>query len=58
MKKLIVLLLLMLTSVLYGQNDVPLDSLSVSEAERIVDKYAGKISDTFETGLSKIAPVA
>lgn len=44
----------------YEQQEV-IDSLSspvLSEAERIVDKYGGKIADAFSEGLSKVAPVA
>lgn len=34
------------------------DSLRITETERIIDKYSGKIADTFEKGLEKITPIA
>lgn len=32
--------------------------VEITEAERIIDKYSGKISDTFEKGLETVVPVA
>jgi len=48
MKKLILLICIMITSFTYSQ----------TETERIIDKYSDKISQSFEEGLQKVAPVA
>lgn len=35
-----------------------IDSLQVTQAERIIDKYSGQISEAFNSGVEKITPVA
>lgn len=39
-------------------NSLQLDSLQISEAERLIDKYSGKISDAFTSGIESVAPMA
>lgn len=40
-----------------SQSDVAVfEDLNASEAERIVDKYSGKISDAFSQGVEAVAP--
>jgi hypothetical protein len=60
MKKQLILILLLLTSVSYTFADsIPtLDTSTIYNAERIIDKYSGKISESFSEGIKQVAPVA
>lgn len=58
MKKLLLLLLFALVFSLSGY--AQLDSLNIdaTQAERIIDKYTGKVTEGFNTVLEKATPVA
>ena len=60
MRKLIILFLLMFTTLIFSQT--PLDTIqkpsTSQEVERLVDKYGGKIVDSFNTVVEKSTPVA
>lgn len=59
MKKLLLVLTLILGCVLNLNaqvEQVPDSTITVTEAERIIDKYSEKISDSFNEGITKIAP--
>jgi len=60
MKQLLFIFIFTLGLCGYSQ-EKSLDTLSnvdITQAERIIDKYAGKISDAFNEGLEKVTPVA
>ena len=57
MKKLLVGIMLLIFGLSFGEND-SISKPTISDAERIIDKYGGKIIDGFETITSKITPVA
>lgn len=57
MKKILSILFLSLFSfVVNAQQTIP--DTTISNAERIIDKYSGKIANTFIAGIEKITPVA
>lgn len=55
MKKIITLLLILFSSICFSQT---VDSTKITETERIIDKYSGKIADSFTQGLEKVTPIA
>ena len=60
MKKLFTVLLLTVSIFSYSQTDSTevqmLDSINITEAERIVDKYSGKVVETFKEFTQAITP--
>ncbi len=57
MKRILILSLFTLFSfVVNAQQTIP--DTTISNAERIIDKYSGKIANTFIAGIEKITPVA
>ncbi len=57
MKKILsILFLSILSFVVNAQQTIP--DTTISNAERIIDKYSGKIANTFIAGIEKITPVA
>lgn len=55
MKKLIFILFLLMSMSSWSQDSTV---VTTTQAERIIDKYSGKISDTFNEGIKKITPMA
>lgn len=49
---------MMLLSITFGFSQTDSISVNTTQAERIIDKYTGRISEAFEEGLNKITPVA
>lgn len=57
MKEILTLLLFTLFSFVVNAQQTISDT-TISNAERIIDKYSGKIANTFIAGIEKITPVA
>ncbi len=58
MKKILTLLVFTLFSFVVNAQQPTVDTATISNAERIVDKYTGKIADAFTNGIEKVTPVA
>jgi len=62
MKKLLTILLCVVTFSMSAQTDTTstmvVDNVTVTEAERIVDKYSDKIALAFSEGVQQVAPMA
>lgn len=56
MKRLFLAMMLLSATLGFGQTDSL--NVSITQAERIIDKYTGEITNAFEKGLERITPVA
>ena len=58
MKKILTILFFTFCSFVVNAQQTTVDTTTISNAERIIDKYSGKIANTFIAGIEKITPVA